>query len=223
MLVVLAYRTDEAERSECLRALLPALRATTGPAFRLSEITIEELGAEEAREMARAELTRSGAAPPSSERAAAIARESGGWPFFIRELCQAEGALDGAQPSLEAMLWTRVAALPLEARRLLEIIAVAGRPIKRGSAVRAAALGDRGPSALGLLCKDHLVRVLGDRSRDEIDVYHDRIRETVLARLSSEAKKGHHLALATALLSTERADEETPEFLRRLRGAGERR
>jgi len=114
----------------------------TGPAFRLSEITVEELGAEEARELALAELTRSGAAQPSPARAAVIARESGGWPFFIRELCQTEGATFGVEPSLDAMLWTRVCALPAEARRLLEVIAVAGRPIERRIAVRAAELSD---------------------------------------------------------------------------------
>jgi eukaryotic-like serine/threonine-protein kinase len=209
MLVVLAYRADEAEQSECLRALLPALRALTTKALALSEVAVEELDETEARDLALSELARSGAPEPSLDRAAVIVSEAGGSPFFIRELCRTEGVIAGAQPSLDAMLWARIASLPEEPRRLLEMIAVAGRPIERGVAVRAAALGDGGPSTLVLLRNDRLVRVLRDRSRDEIEAYHDRIRETVKGRLAAETKKGHHLALAAALLDTGGADEET--------------
>jgi hypothetical protein len=221
MLVVLAYRSDEAEHSECLRALLPALRAAAGPALGLPEIAVEALDEQEARELALRELTRG--APPEAEapldRAAAIARESGGWPFFIRELGRPHDAPSGAQPSLEAMLWARVSALPDGARRLLEVIAVAGQPIDRGAAVKAAALGDDGPPSLGLLRKERLVRVRGDRSRDEIEAYHDRIRETVIGRVAEEAKRQHHLGLANALVDAGRADEETLAV--HFQGAGE--
>src|SRR5262249_8183760 len=109
MLVVLAYRTDDAERSDCLRRLLPPLREGAGAALGLSEIAVEALGEEEARNLALAEL---GGGVHAEDLAATIACESGGWPFFIRELCRFSGELGGARPSLDAMLSARVAALP---------------------------------------------------------------------------------------------------------------
>src|SRR5262249_2355074 len=140
MLVVLAYRTDDAERSDCLRALLPALRTAAGAALGVSEVMVGALGEAEARDLAQAGLAGGAPAPAREELAAAIARESGGWPFFIRELCRFSGELRGTHPSLEAMLSARVAALPDGARRLLEVLSVAGQPIEPGPALRASAL-----------------------------------------------------------------------------------
>ncbi len=218
MLVILAYRTDEAERGECLRALLPALHEA-GEALGVREVEVGALGEEEARALARAELAGSAPTQALEERVSAIARESSGWPFFIRELCHFSGDLGEAHPSLEAVLWARVSALPEGARRLLEVIAVAGQPIERGAAVRAAELGDDGPPLLALLRREHLVRMLGESGRDRIEAYHDRIRETLIGRLAAEVRRRHHLGLATALLDAGQGDEETLAI--HLEGAGE--
>src|SRR5262245_3300919 len=96
MLVIVAYHTDEADQSECLRAVLPALRAAAGPALLLQDIEVCALGDAESRDLALAELAKGRADPPSPKQALAIARESGGWPFFIRELCLAGGATEEA-------------------------------------------------------------------------------------------------------------------------------
>src|SRR5262249_14163636 len=50
MLVIVAYHTDEADQSECLRAVLPALRAAAGPALALRDIEVGGLAEAEARD-----------------------------------------------------------------------------------------------------------------------------------------------------------------------------
>ena len=81
LLLLAAYRSEDADRSDCLRELLPRLRAA-GSAIEVADVPVERLGDEEASELAAATLGESGT---RSERAATIARESGGLPFFLDE------------------------------------------------------------------------------------------------------------------------------------------
>ncbi len=135
----------------------------------------------------------------------------------------------GERITLDEVLRARVARLPEGSRRLLEIVAVSGGPLTQADAFRAAALGDvlgdalgdargdvRGDApggeahkALALLRADHLLRSTGPRERDEIDTYHDRIRETVAASLSAQALAERHRRLATTLEAGSRFDPET--------------
>ncbi|MBK8410579.1 MAG: hypothetical protein IPL19_21745 [Sandaracinaceae bacterium] len=63
------------------------------------------------------------------------------------------------------------------------MIAVAGRPLERAVAARAASVGDDEPSIVGLSRRERLLRAIGDGHSDRIEPYHDRIRETVIAHL----------------------------------------
>src|SRR5262249_30990485 len=152
----------------------------------------------EARELALALL---GPEDPSArERADAVARESGGNPLFTCELAlSARGGPGAGVPSLEDVLWARVRHLPGEARRLLEVVAVAGTPLRQGEACAAAALAAAQRGALAVLHAVRLIRSTGLRDADEVEAYHDRIRETVVARLEPAAKGEHHRRLAAAL------------------------
>ena len=87
-------------------------------------------------------------------------------------------------PSLEEILSERIVRLPDAARRLLEVLAVAGRPLRAPLARQAAEIGKDEGGALALLFSRHLVRSRSSDSRDEIEPYHDQIRETALASLS---------------------------------------
>ncbi len=211
LLLLAAYRSEDTDRSECLRELLPRLRAA-GSAIEVADVPVERLSDDEANALAAATL---GEGDPGSERAATIARESGGLPFFLDELARHATArgrvetVDAPPLSIKAMIDARVAALPAQARRLLEVIAVAGRPIERAVAARAAAVGDEEPSIVGLLRRERLLRAIGDGHSDRIEPYHDRIRETVIVHLDPEATRGHHARLAPALEATGRADLET--------------
>ena len=123
MLVLGSYRTENLQTSVCLRALETAY--TTGQYHpHREELPVDSLQQEDAKRLALMLLGRDD--DESHELAAKIARESGGWPFFVWELAQhAQDDPDIADRSLELdeVIWTRVNRLPEEARRLLELIA----------------------------------------------------------------------------------------------------
>src|SRR3989442_14229990 len=107
------------------------------------------------------------------------------------------------------MLESRIRALPEGARPLLATLAVAGRPVDAKVARTAAGLeGDARP-LVALLIKAHFLRSLGAPSR--LELYHDRIRETLVAALAPQAAAGIHLRLAQC--SEELLGHEDPEAL----------
>jgi hypothetical protein len=209
LLLIGCYRSEEAETSPLLKTILPK-RLAVDPSLEMRDIVLGELSAAEAAELARALV---GGPPGEREaRADAIARESGGNPFFIEELVRFSSA--GARPvaadvTFDHVIETRVSRLPEVARRLLDVVAVSGVPIEVGVAYRAADLEKEGESVLAMLRVAHLVRTRSTLSRHEIETYHDRIRDAVVARLSPELLRECHHRLASALLATGRADPET--------------
>src|SRR6185369_1470775 len=112
----------------------------------------------------------------------ALLADAGGHPLFIDALVRHRLAQPGGPPvRLDGALRARVAKLTPQARRLLELIAVAGRPIPRGVAARALGLAiDELGRVDAVLRAGHLARTGGVGPADVIEPYHDRIRETVL-------------------------------------------
>lgn len=157
------------------------------------EIALGVLPADEATELAARLLTRLG---EPIERAGAIAGAAAGHPLFIDELVRA-GEARAAQ--LDDALWARAEALDEPARRLLHLVAIAGRP--HPLAVLAHASG-RSPAELGRLVAhlgiSHLARTLGDQPAC-VEPYHDRVREAVQARLPEAQRRACHEALAFAI------------------------
>ncbi len=118
------------------------------------------------------------------------------------------------------MLRARLASLPELARRLLEVVAVAGRPVARSVALRAsAASAPEGRAAVATLRREHLIRTLRDDDDEALEAYHDRIREAAVASLGAERLASHHRALASALEATGLADPE--RLVAHHAGAGE--
>ncbi len=220
LLLVASYRSEDAATSPCLRHLL----REAGDGTDRRELAVEPLSAEEGEELALALLP---AGAGDRAVAAAIAREARGNPFFLHELAQYAQAVPLPAPaadtglSLREVLGSRVQALPEGDRRLLEVVAVAGRPLREADACAAAGLQEQGPQALARLRAARLLRSAGAAEREEVETYHDRIRETVTARLGAEALAGHHRRLAAAL---EAAGQVDPEVLAvHFLGAGEER
>ncbi len=216
VLVIGCYRADEVESSPLLRALLP-LREGVREVLENRELPIGELSAPEARDLALAVL--GGGEPAARSRAEGIAAESGGNPFFIQELARfsesttevgSRTAGRGAAVSLDAAIGRRISRLPDPARRLLTVLAVAGQPLDPDLAARAAALDGPAEAPLAALYAAHLARTRTrtGSSREEIEPYHDRIREVVLARLGPEELRAEHGRLAAALVSSGHADPE---------------
>ncbi len=215
VLLIVSYRSEEAGARPLLSALASRQdpRDSSSGSFPSTRVlAVGELSHSDAVELARALL---GSTPDSSgEVADFIAKESGGNPLFIHELAHSvlagaepaagrarlEGPDAGARTTLDAVIRRRVASLPEDARALLEVVCVSGCPVERTVVKQAAAIDVDEQSAIGILRAGRLIRAAGTGVKEEIETYHDRIREAVVAHLSPERLRGHHRSLATALL-----------------------
>ena len=207
MLLVASFRTEDAETS-------PALRALFGSDRDAKTIEVTALDAESAEDLALSLLGSRDAA--TRARAAEIAREAAGSPFLVDELVryvQSGVALRRSVPGrtirLEDVLRERIAQLSDAANRLLEIVAVAGTPISRAVATRAAELcADEERTTIAVLRAGHLVRTVRGADTDTIETYHDRIRETVVAGLSPDELAARHGRISVALEASAHPDPE---------------
>jgi predicted ATPase len=223
LLLLGSYRSEDVGASPSLGAFL-ALPGQ-GDAVDWRELAVEPLTPAERHELVRSLLGDEAAAAAFAE---AIARQSGGYPFFVHELVRhlQAGATPGERPpgpagdvTLSEVLWGRILRLPEPARRLLEVVAVAGRPLGQDDACAAAGLAAEGPQALASLRAGRLLRGVGPAEGHQVETYHDRVRETVAAHLAADVRQRHHRRLAEVLLPRPGCD---PEVLAvHLLGAGE--
>ncbi|HSR97657.1 MAG TPA: AAA family ATPase, partial [Kofleriaceae bacterium] len=134
--------------------------------------------------------------------AGAIAREATGHPLHISELARTwQLGLRDAAPRLDDAIAGRVRELPPDQARVLSLIAIAGA-LPQAVIGEAAGLDGAGWwPALAALRASHLVRTHGPRGGDVVEPYHDRVRETVAARLAPEVVVAGHTRLASALAS----------------------
>jgi serine/threonine protein kinase/tetratricopeptide (TPR) repeat protein len=196
------------------------------------ELSVDPLDPDETRALANALLGEAGLSPGREALIEAIVRESAGNPFFVAELIrhvQWDDVVAGTgysspdpapfretsrSPSLSTsialddVLWARIRRLPEEARRVLEIIAVSGQPLGLEAISGCADLVQDERVSLALLTSGRLIRSTGRIGTDEIETYHDRVRETVVARLDPEVTREHHRRLALALEASGSADPE---------------
>jgi serine/threonine protein kinase/tetratricopeptide (TPR) repeat protein len=211
LLLLASYRREDRETSPFVVCLNGPEGRPEGPVER-RELSVDPLTAAEARELAMALL--GGDGPSDWTRAEEVARESGGNPFFVAELSRrarveapSQRAGETGELVLEDVLWDRVRALPEESRRLLEVVAVSGRPIRVTDASRCVESLSDGRSAIALLRSGRLIRGVPG-SEEEVETYHDRVRETVLARLPADVTREHHRKLALALQAVGHSDPE---------------
>ncbi len=215
MLMLCTYRREYAERSACLQMLLPTLQEN--PAIKRVDLPVEPLTTGEAREFATQLMGESDAGA-----IAQIVADSGGSPYLVKELADyvATRPVESlAGVSLEQALGQRLSSLAPDTQQLLEVIAVHGLPLAQIDAYRAANLIGRDPVPLATLRYANLIRSTGTAETDQVETYHDRVRETVVARLAAETKRERHLALAVTLDGSRRADAET--LASHFEGAGE--
>ncbi len=222
MLLLATQRTGVGEGP-----LLEALGASARGRELLQAASVVAVG--ELSEAAAIELaTRLGGADLASEELArTIAREAGGSPLFVAELVRhararaARGDVTEAGPaSLDEAILGRVADLAGETRRLLEVLSVAGRPLARDVALVAAGIEGDDRGAIVTLRAARMVNTRALGSRDEVEPFHDRIREAVVQSLAPEVVRATHAALASALRAAGQSDPDT--LLEHVLGAGDR-
>jgi serine/threonine protein kinase len=238
LLFVGTFRSEDRATSPFLQALFEAQGLVArdqnrgsigGPGFDCRELAVELLAHDEASTLALALLGEMDPSKSSDQRdlVEAIARESSGNPFFVTELVRhvqadmrehlesaAGHAADFSRGTesrklvLDEVLWSRIERLPDEARRVLELIAISGRPLRLVELGECAELAQDERVPLALLRANRLIRSTGQAESDEVETYHDRVRETVVARLEPGAARSHHHRLALVLEASGQADPE---------------
>lgn len=211
LLLVATYRDEDADRSACLQLL------DRSPSDSRVLLSLPPLTRDESIELAERLLASDD--PNARAEAEQIVRESQGSPLFVRELAQhvrdgirhmSRSGDSGGEPAdgghirLDDALWRRIATLPAHEHAVLEVVSVAGRPLRPADAFAAAAAG--GPGVLTRLRTDRFIRVTGCGPNELLAPYHDRIRETVVARLSAEALRNLHRQLATVARADSKPD-----------------
>jgi serine/threonine protein kinase/tetratricopeptide (TPR) repeat protein len=189
-----------------------------------AELSVDNLAPHTAELLARRLLSTT--LPGGELDLAALAREAGGHPLFLQELVRhassRRGAALGERVTLDAALWARVSELDAPARRLVEVISVASRPLAQKAAFVAAELPlPEGPRWAALLRVAHLARTGGQRDADAIEPYHDRVRECVSAHLAPDALQSCHRRIAAALEGVAGAGAELEALVFHLAAAGE--
>jgi len=203
-LLIVSHRSEVAEQNTLLERVIDAARAN-----RL--ITVRALPIGPLPADATAALAQRLLGPEVQDAAAlaeAIARESGGSPFFTAELARharRAGQLAAGKLSLASVLAARVGELPRGARRLLEVLALIGKPLSIGVALEAAPADHED---IDVLRSSHLLRTGGSSRYRTLECYHDRVRESVAAGLSPEECRERYAALARTLAADRDADPE---------------
>ena len=209
LLLLVSFRSEELEAKPFLRSLIE--RVDIGEHMSLSLAPLSE---HEASELVEALSPGGGVA--AGRRA--IARDSGGNPFLIEALTRhaALGARGHGATTLGEMLERRLETMPDQARSFLEMLAVCGRPVLPERVFEACGFqGDERP-VVAQLRAAHLVR--NSRTADRVEMYHDRIRETLAARISADAARRIHEVLARVLV--DHGDDDPEALFEHYRGAG---
>ena len=141
---------------------------------------------------------------------ATIVEEAGGHPLFIDELVRQRASLKRQRIfKLDDALWARVERLDPLARRLLEMVAIAGAPTAQAVAADAAAIETGQLAELTHLLRiEHLIKTTGASVDDPIEAYHDRVKAAVLAHIDADAKTRWHGRIAEALERAAGDDDE---------------
>ncbi|RLB50215.1 MAG: hypothetical protein DRJ42_19340 [Deltaproteobacteria bacterium] len=211
LLLLGTYRSEDAARSAFLAEVLAA-----DSELPVTNLEVLELDEERSRMLA----TRLLDGDPHGW-AGELAHESGGNPLFIdvltrhakvvsrEELLQSDQPLPPAPARLADVIRATVAAVPGESRRLVELLSICGRPLGPDVIRRALDLESLSPAVVGGLRAARLLKSRGTGASEELECYHDRIRETVVASLSPESQRTYHYSFARALEDLGSEDYET--------------
>ncbi len=214
LLLVASFRSEDIEAKPFLKTLLNS----TGTDSR-RELRVATLNKEEARDLAHHLL---GSTSPAMDPVVnSIVREARGNAFLLEQLARYAATNDQAATtgiSLGVMLHARLRNLPKGTRQFLDALAVAGRPINPEVAYQAAGLsGDELPLITSLRAAQFL---RSGSSNHTVELYHDRIRETLAAQLDQATVIQIHRRLAHTLEA--RSIDDPEALFEHYMGAGER-
>lgn len=198
LMLVLTFRSDELQTSPILRQLCSSQTEVFGA---VTEVELHRLSLSDSRAFALEFL--GGPGEGRELMAERIARESGGNPFFIRELAYffggGRGLLSGPETGLDCYIQDRIRALPEDARELLETVSMAGCPVSWALAREAMGRHGGGYHGFSQLRAFRLIRVRGAHEEKVLEPYHERVRKTVVGGMDAERAVQVNLHLAEAM------------------------
>ena len=210
LLLLASFRSEEIESKPFLEELLASAGTVTRRELRVTNLTDHE-----SRTLAQSLL---GSAPESVVES--VAREARGNPFLLEQLASYAAASERSATkgiNLSVMLDARLAQLPHGTRQFINALAVAGRPINPEVAYHAAGLsGDELPLVSTLRAAQFL---RSGGSEHTVELYHDRIRETLASQLDRGSVIQIHRRLAQAIET--RGIDDPESLFEHYMGAGE--
>ena len=193
VLLVASFRTEDLESKLFLKQLLQQ----TGT-DKCRELFVGPLPASEARELTRSLFASVGVS--SDPFVESIVHEAGGSPFLLEQLTHYGMMNERAATAgitLSTMLDERIRQLPSGSRQFLDTLAVARRPVNQDVALSAAGLRGDALKVLSALRTAQFVRSGG--TSYGVEMYHDRIGETLASSLADDERRQIHRRLAQAL------------------------
>lgn len=221
LLMLLSYRSEELATSPCLGYLA---EHEASPSAIEYVIDLAPLEPDDVQALCQQRL---GGLPfVHAPLIGRIVEEARGNPFFASQLITlaqarlAQGEADVGALSVESVVSQASALLPVGARRLLTVLAVAGRPMTPRDVFNAAGIRSDERSLLHALGSLRLTRMREAAGHKLLEVYHDRVREAVLTALTPLELERANRSLLDAVERSGRAD---PDWLHQLAsGAGDR-
>ncbi|WP_005035219.1 ATP-binding protein [Holophaga foetida] len=205
LMLIITFRSDDLHTSPILRRLRSSQAEVFGPVV---EIELHSLSLPDSRTFAMGFL--GGPGEGRELLAERIARESGGNPFFIRELAyflgEGRGAISASGSGLDSYIQDRIQTLPEEARELLETVSLAACPVPWGLAREAMGRPGGGYHGLSQLRAFRLIRVRGAQEEKVLEPYHERVRKAVVEGMDAPRVVQGNLSLAVAMESRGDAD-----------------
>jgi tetratricopeptide (TPR) repeat protein/energy-coupling factor transporter ATP-binding protein EcfA2 len=214
LLLIASFRSEDIDEKPFLKQML--LQTGTD---QCRELVLGPLEIGEARELTRSLFATAGfSGEPFID---SIANEAGGNPFLLEQLTHYGMMNERAATagiSLTTMLEERIRQLPSGSRSLLNVLAVARRPVNEEVALGAAGIKGDPLQLLTTLRASQFVRSGG--TGYGVELYHDRIGETLASLLDDNERRQIHRRLAQAIEARGLDDPESlyEDYL----GAGEK-
>jgi serine/threonine protein kinase/tetratricopeptide (TPR) repeat protein len=193
LLLIGSFRTEDIEAKPFLKQLLQQTGADTR-----RELFVGPLPEDEAVELTR--LLFASAGISNEPFIDSIVHEAGGSPFLLEQLTHYGMMNERAATAgitLATMLDERIRQLPEGSRQFLDTLAVARRPVNQDVAVNAAGLRGDPLKLLNDLRAAQFVRSGG--TGYGVELYHDRIGETLASLLDDDERRQVHRRLAQAI------------------------
>tara|TARA_B100000609_G_scaffold199578_1_gene204392 strand:- start:1675 stop:5703 length:4029 start_codon:yes stop_codon:yes gene_type:complete len=197
VMLIVSYRDGERDEGAFLKKFSPP---AVHQESTLHHIKLKELSLEDAKELALGLL---GEDVFPEKDIQTLVQESGGNPLFLETVLRFLRADQNPKAtktytSLEALLSTHIEKLPEQARHILQLVAIAGQPVRRATLRQQLKDIDEG-ALMASLQAEYLLRVHGVGEFETVDTYHNKLRELLLHQLDSVQQQRLHATLAQAL------------------------